>query len=125
MANKIRTGKEKPEQEKLDIVSKFLNELYDILKPSGFEFAYRTTKEIYLYCCASYSLNAEAKIESIIDEQIVQKILPKIHGNKKQIETLLKDLETKLNDQSKYPLSYEKVKSMQDKLEKFQYASFI
>ena len=99
--------------------------LYDILKPAGFEFAYRTTKEIVLYYCAAKSLNAEQNTLEIIDQQIVQKILPKIHGNKKQIGELLGKLKEMLSNYDELKLSQAKVISMIDKLEKYQYASFI
>ena len=100
-------------------------ELYDILKPAGFEFAYRTTKEIVLYYGAVKSLNNELTTLDIIDHQIVQKILPKIHGNKKQIGELLSKLKDMLAKYEKLTLSQTKVNSMIDKLEKYQYASFI
>lgn len=99
--------------------------LYDILKPSGFEFAYRTTKEIVLYYCAVKSINDELTTLEIIDHQIVQKILPKIHGNKKQIGELLNKLKEFLSKYEELELSQKKVSSMIDKLEKYQYASFI
>lgn len=103
----------------------YFERIYDILKPSGFEFAYRTTKEIVLYFCASRSLNPDVNISEIIDEQIVQKILPKIHGNKKQIGDLLIQLKSFCEKHSELQLSKEKVNSMITKLEKYQYASFI
>ena len=99
--------------------------LYDILKPSGFEFAYRTTKEIVLYYCAVKSINDELTTLEIIDHQIVQKILPKIHGNKKQIGELLNKLKEFLSKYEELDLSQKKISSMIDKLEKYQYASFI
>ena len=100
-------------------------DLYDILKPAGFEFAYRTTKEIVLYYCAAKSLNSELSTFEIIDHQIVQKILSKIHGNKKQIGDLLNKLKEMLSKYEELKLSQTKVSSMLDKLEKYQYASFI
>ena len=100
-------------------------DIYDILKPAGFEFAYRTTKEIALYYCAAKSINNELTTLEIIDHQIVQKILPKIHGNKKQIGELLNKLKEMLAKYDELKLSQTKVSSMIDKLEKYQYASFI
>ena len=103
-------------------------ELYDILKTAGFEFAYRTTKEIVLYYCAAHSLDPNVYTYKVIDEQIVQKILPKIHGNKKQIGNLLYKLKEFLEDnaeEDEFLLSRAKIQAMIEKLEKFQYASFI
>ena len=101
--------------------------LYEKLAQSSFEFAFRTVKEIRRYIIASYELADDKKnfkIESALDEQIAQKVLPKIHGNRKQIGKLLEDLKTCCNAES-YPISNAKIAQMQDKLEKYQYASFI
>ena len=100
-------------------------ELYDILKPAGFEFAYRTTKEIVLYYYAAKSLNSKFSTLEIIDHQIVQKILPKIHGNRKQIGELLNKLNEMLSKNEQLKLSQDKVQSMIKKLDLYQYASFI
>ena len=67
----------------------------------------------------------QKKSNSVIDQQIVQKILPKIHGNKKQIGSMLVELKTELENNEAFELSQAKVSSMIDKLEKYQYASFI
>lgn len=129
LANKIRRGivpdKLKTELEKAKPV---LKSIYEILEKSGFEFAYRTAKEIRLYAIASYETcedKSQFNINSVIDQQIVQKILPKIHGNKKQIGSMLADLKVELEKNKDFELSQAKVSSMIDKLEKYQYASFI
>lgn len=111
----------------LESAKTVLHSLYEKLSQSGFEFAFRTVKEIRRYIIASYELADDKKnfnLESALDEQIVQKILPKIHGNRKQIGKLLEDLKTCCNAE-KYPISNAKIAQMQDKLEKYQYASFI
>lgn len=129
LANKIRSGivpdKLKAELEKLKTV---LESVYEILEKSGFEFAYRTAKEIRLYAVASYETcedKSQFNINPVIDQQIVQKILPKIHGNKKQIGNLLSELKDELEKHEGFELSRAKVYSMIDKLDKYQYASFI
>lgn len=129
LANKIRSGivpvELKAELEKLKSV---LKSIYEILEKSGFEFAYRTAKEIRLYTVASYETcedKSQFNINPVIDQQIVQKILPKIHGNKKQIGNLLSELKDELEKQEGFELSRAKVSSMIDKLDKYQYASFI
>lgn len=129
LANKIRSGIVpdglKAELEKLKSV---LKSIYEILEKSGFEFAYRTAKEIRLYAVASYETcedKSQFNFNPVIDQQIVQKILPKIHGNKKQIGNLLSELKDELEKQEGFELSRAKVSSMIDKLDKYQYASFI
>lgn len=129
LANKIRSGivpdKLKTELEKAKPV---LKSIYEILEKSGFEFAYRTAKEIRLYAIASFETcedKSQFNINPVIDQQIVQKILPKIHGNKKQIGNLLSELKDELEKYEGFELSLAKVSSMIDKLDKYQYASFI
>ena len=143
LANDIRSGETSPEvQLILKDIKPILESFYEELKKCGFEFAYRTVKEIRLYAIASYLTSESTKLTAteIADIQILQKILPKIHGNKKQIGSLLDELE-KLCIPKDYidsnlmppitrkgydlPLSLEKIKQMKDKLNRFQYASFI
>ena len=129
LANKIRNGDVSDElKNELEKIKPVLESIYKILEKSGFEFAYRTAKEIRLYAIASYETcedKSQFNINSVIDQQIVQKILPKIHGNKKQIGSMLVELKTELEKNNDFELSQEKVSSMIDKLEKYQYASFI
>jgi len=128
LANKVRSG-EIPEdvQPVLNDIKPILEAFYKELEKCGFEFAYRTAKEIRLYAIAAYKTAENGKIPSateIADIQILQKILPKIHGNKKQIGTLLDELE-KLCEEKSLPNSLAKIRQMKDKLNRFQYASFI
>lgn len=129
LANKIRNGDVPDElKNELEKIKPVLESIYKILEKSGFEFAYRTAKEIRLYAIASYETcedKSQFNINSVIDQQIVQKILPKIHGNKKQIGSMLAELKTELEKNEDFELSQAKVSSMIDKLEKYQYASFI
>lgn len=129
LANKIRRGIV-PDELKIELekAKPVLKSIYEILEKSGFEFAYRTAKEIRLYAIASFETcedKSQFNINPVIDQQIVQKILPKIHGNKKQIGNLLSELKDELEKQEGFELSRAKVSSMIDKLEKYQYASFI
>ena len=127
LANDIRSG-EIPEEVQpiLNDIKPILASFYEKLEKCGFEFAYRTVKEIRLYAIAAYKTAEGEKptATDIADIQILQKILPKIHGNKKQIGTLLDELE-KLCDEKSLPNSLAKIRQMKDKLSRFQYASFI
>ena len=65
-----------------------------------------------------------------MDEQIVQKILPKIYGDRKQIGELLNTLEEKCQngiggDSKEMALSLKKIEQMKKRLDKYQYASFM
>lgn len=129
LANEIRSGQLPAEvSTPLSEMKSVLESVYQILEKSGFEFAYRTAKEIRLYAAASFETvedKSQFNINSVIDQQIVQKILPKIHGNKKQIGNLLSELKDELEKYEGFELSLAKVSSMIDKLDKYQYASFI
>ena len=131
LSNIIRTGICNVEKSKLELVKDFLNSLYDILQESKFEFAYRTVKEIRQYFAASFELQKkDFDITKTMDEQIAQKILPKIYGDKKQIGVLLDTIKEKcqvgIEDKSQnMTLSLEKIDEMKKRLDKYQYASFM
>lgn len=140
LAREIRRSPVPQEMEDdLGMASGMLKSFYIVLEKFGFEFAYRTTKEIRLYAVAARQMaleNSGIAITDIVDIQILQKILPKIHGNKKQIGGMLDDLEKLCIEKGKnedgiegtgwtLPLSRKKIGQMKDRLERFQYASFI
>ena len=113
--------------DELNDIKNILEAFYIELEKYGFEFAYRTVKEIRLYAIANYEmLKNDSFLDStdIADIQILQKVLPKLHGNRKQIGELLDTLENLCEDNS-LSKSLEKIKQMKDKLVRFQYASFI
>jgi hypothetical protein len=67
---------------------------YDLLTPVGFAFGYRVSKEVFVYI--AYWIEAKlasglTKVEvmqqwpAALDATIVQKILPKIHGNRRAL----------------------------------------
>lgn len=103
--------------------------IYDITEKNGYEFAYRTVREIKQYISAAYELSgqwADAEIYRAIDEQLLQKVLPKIHGNRKEIGTMLDELEAVCKQNGKeLELSRRKIEQMKGKLAAVQYASFI
>lgn len=129
LASKVRSNAIPTElQSELEKIKPVLEAVYKILEKSGFEFAFRTAKEIRLYAFASYETcrdKTEFNVNSVIDQQIVQKILPKIHGNKRQIGSLLVELKNELANHEELELSQNKVQSMIEKLDKYQYTSFI
>ncbi len=127
LANEVRSGTIPEEaQTVLEEIKPILESFYKELEKCGFEFAYRTVKEIRLYAIAAFKTAEGEKptATKIADIQILQKILPKIHGNKKQIGSLLDELE-KLCDENQLKESLAKIRQMKDRLNRFQYASFI
>lgn len=123
LAMSIRSGKCEVE---LGNARDIFAKVYEITESCGYEFAYRTVKEIRQYIAASRELlgTEEFDLMRAIDEQLLQKILPKIHGNKKEIGELLDELE-KLCADNMLERSLVKIKQMKGKLAKVQYASFI
>jgi 5-methylcytosine-specific restriction protein B len=79
----------------LEEIKSTLKELFEILEGSNMEFAYRTMEEILRYMKVSFEL-AEIKEEwdwkDDMDVQILQKILPKLHGSKRKMEPILTSL---------------------------------
>ena len=131
LAAMIRNGVCNVGQLKLKHVLEFLDSIYEELQESGFEFAYRTVKEIRQYFAAACELQKEEfNLTRTMDEQIVQKILPKIYGDRKQIGELLNTLEEKCQrgiegDSEEMTLSLKKIEQMKKRLDKYQYASFM
>ena len=76
-------------------VNRHLLEVLEILQNGRLEFAFRTAKEVVAYLKVSCELAADKaewesnKWKSDLDDEILQKILPKIHGSKRRLEGLL------------------------------------
>ena len=129
LAKEIREGAGRISEEDMAVVKNVFNVIYDIVEKNGFEFAYRTVKEIRQYICAAYALSDEwtgASVYSALDEQLLQKVLPKVHGNRKEIGNMLDELEDVCKQPGKeLKLSARKIEQMKGKLAAIQYASFI
>ncbi|MEO2261725.1 AAA family ATPase [Dorea sp. YH-dor228] len=129
LAKEIRSGKSRVDEWQMAEVRNVFTAIYDITEKNGYEFAYRTVREIKQYISAAYELSgqwADAEIYRAIDEQLLQKVLPKIHGNRKEIGTMLDELEAVCKQNGKeLELSRRKIEQMKGKLAAVQYASFI
>ena len=131
LAKEIRKGLCNVDQKDLDVVKDVFEKIYQVAEDQkqGYEFAYRTVREIRQYICAANELNKSDqafRVFNSIDEQLLQKILPKVHGNKKEIATLLDELEKICKDkQFNLEQSAKKIEQMKGKLATVQYASFI
>lgn len=128
LADEIRNGTCNLDDMQLQGIKKLFGDVYLSTEKSGYEFAYRSVKEIRQYISAAYELDTEnfdhhALVEAE-DEELLQKVLPKIHGNKKEIGELLEDLEN-LCKTNGLEGSMRKIDQMKGKLAQVQYASFI
>ena len=76
-------------------VNKHLLEVLEILQNGRFEFAFRTAKEVLAYLKVSCELAADKaaweadKWKSDLDDEILQKILPRLHGSRTRVGPLL------------------------------------
>ena len=76
-------------------VNKHLLEVLEILQNGRFEFAFRTAKEVVAYLKISRELAADkaaweaGKWKSDLDDEILQKILPRLHGSRTRVGPLL------------------------------------
>lgn len=123
LAKKVRS-EDCPHKSEMEEVKKTMEELLEILSMSDFGFAFRTAKEIRLYVSAALEFRKDVDLTTVIDEQVVQKILPKIHGNRKEIEKLLQDLKA-FCDSKNYSESARKIEKMQRRLDQVHFASFM
>jgi len=73
---------------------KILKEIHSVLEKYNLHFGYRTINEISLYLNNSmrYINNSETILTKALDYQIVQKILPKIHGGHSKLDLPLREL---------------------------------
>lgn len=97
-----------------------LENLYQALNG---EFAYRVIDEMSRYVALNCKIYGSSKFEEYLDEQVCQKIMPKLHGSKAQLKPKLDKLEEVFREKN-CPLVDKKLKKMQEDVKKG-YASFI
>ena len=69
-----------------------LQDLFAILNPSRLEFGFRTLAEVMRYLRVDFVLSASQadwQWQRCLDAQILQKILPKLHGSRRRLEGIL------------------------------------
>ena len=79
----------------LSTIAKELGEFQEILKVSGFDFGFRVINEILRFMYVAYRYENEPENwnnwDRYFDAQIMQKMLPKLHGSQKNIgQTIVK-----------------------------------
>jgi 5-methylcytosine-specific restriction enzyme B len=117
-----------------DNINSNLLSFFDELRKLGAEFGYRTASEIKRFAAVVNKLEPNWSDEEIIDAAVMQKLLPKVHGSRRKLESVLKALASiclrdkenidavkleELQESSldaafcRYPLSLEKIARMQ------------
>jgi hypothetical protein len=67
-----------------------MQDLFDLLHGARLEFAFRTIAEINHYIHVDFQFTKSAWAwESCMDAQVLQKILPKLHGSRRRLEAIL------------------------------------
>lgn len=91
------------------------------------KFGYRVIDEITSYIELNTDLNSSGSYLKYLDEQIYQKILPKIHGSRAEVKDIISSLEriiTEYNNDN-MNLSLEKIKKMNSQLINTGFTSFV
>ena len=101
-----------------------LLQVFDALVGVGAEFGFRTAKEIARFMVIHKELSGlDWQYKDALDAQVVQKLMPKLHGSARKLDAVLKALDT-FATQHALVLTGEKVKRMQERLVRDGFTSF-
>ena len=101
-----------------------LLQVFDALVGVGAEFGFRTAKEIARFMVIHKELSGlDWQYKDALDAQVVQKLMPKLHGSARKLDAVLKVLDTFVT-QHALVLTGEKVKRMQERLVRDGFTSF-
>lgn len=70
----------------------YLHDLLDLLKEYNLHFGYRVANELGRFVCLAQNEISGFKLDDVVDIQIIQKILPKLHGTRAKLEEPLRKL---------------------------------
>jgi 5-methylcytosine-specific restriction protein B len=128
----------------LDEFTSHLIKIHSLLSEEGFEFGHRTFYEAIRFS-SMLSAAGSDDVMAALDLQIMQKVLPKLHGSRRKLEGLLCsvgkfcfsletdgdggigsrfDPEKQDTENAKLPISFDKVKRMTRSLRANQFTSF-
>ena len=97
-------------------VKEALSKIFLTLSPIGAEFGFRTAYEIARFFFFHQQLKGEQwSFEAALDAQILQKLLPKLHGSERRLGGVLKVLADYCSN-NQCPKSLRKIQRMQDRL---------
>ena len=98
--------------------------LFTALADMGAEFGFRTAKEIARFIVIHKELSGTSwQYKVALDAQVLQKMMPKLHGSARKLDGVLKELDAFASAKD-LPLTLEKVKRMQDRLKRDGFTSF-
>ena len=98
--------------------------LFNALALMGAEFGFRTAKEVARFMVIHKELSGAGwQYKDALDAQVLQKLMPKLHGSARKLDGVLKELDAFASDKE-LPLTLEKVRRMQDRLKRDGFTSF-
>lgn len=101
-----------------------LLEAFNALEEIGAEFGFRTAKEIARFVTIHRELSgADWQYKSALDAQVLQKLMPKLHGSARKLEGVLAAL-AKFAATHDLTLTSEKIARMQKRLDRDGFTSF-
>lgn len=71
-----------------DRLAEALQDIHDILAEGGFEFGHRVFYEVLRFA-ALWEATGNASFEAVLDRQVMQKVLPRLHGTRRRLEPIL------------------------------------
>lgn len=100
--------------------------VFDALSAVGAEFGFRTAKEVARFMVIHRELSGSSwNYKTALDAQVLQKLMPKLHGSARKLDGVLKALENFAAEGNRdLPLTREKIKRMQDRLIRDGFTSF-
>lgn len=98
--------------------------LFTALAAMGAEFGFRSAKEIARFMVIHKELSGTGWLyKDALDAQVLQKLMPKLHGSARRLDGVLKELDAFATSKD-LPLTLEKVKRMQERLKRDGFTSF-
>lgn len=130
-------------KDKGDLQSELMPFFYK-LQEAGVEFGYRTASEVSTFVkkCSDLVHDTSSGTEKmtrdeIVDAAIMQKLLPKLHGSRNKIESIIKDIANlclsdpdtniftdSMTETIKYPISYDKLQRMYKRVQADGFVSY-
>lgn len=127
LKNRLEGVKTVDNKDLWNVLSNNIAQFQDILKEADFDFGFRTINEIIRFMCVAWKYeNTPPKWdnwERYFDAQIMQKMLPKLHGSQKELGKVLEELEQECV-KANFPLSTKKIQRMRKTLTEKRYVSF-
>ncbi|MGP8190238.1 MAG: MrcB family domain-containing protein [Methanobacterium sp.] len=110
-----------------NLLSKNIGQFQEILKKADFDFGFRSINEIIRFMCVAWQYEEKPlewnNWERYFDAQIMQKMLPKLHGSQKELSSVLDELED-LCITGNFPSAADKLKKMRKTLKEKRYVAF-